>query len=397
MQIVPLAELAGRVRLLQQKLQQLALDGALILQNTDLFYYAGSMQQGFFFVPATGDPLYLVRRSLERARQESLWGKILPLRELNRLPASLAEHGYGGIKRIGMQLDVLPVNQFKRLLALFPGAVPVDLSLQLREIRMIKSAYELECFRRAGEVALAVNRQIPALLQAGKAELQLSAEIENLYRLAGHQGLLRMRAFNGEMYFGHVYAGINGAAPTFLDSCTGGSGVAAACPQGAGWKNILPHEPIGVDYASVYGGYVLDHTRVFSIGELPADLKRAYAVALEIQDELVKRALPGASCAALYSLAVEIARVYGLEDNLMGCGAEKVKFVGHGLGLEIDELPVLGQGSPHLLEEGMVFALEPKFIFPGRGMVGLENVWCVGAGGPEKLSPIPDELVTVPL
>jgi len=81
----------------------------------------------------------------------------------------------------------------------------------------------------------------------------------------------------------------------------------------------------------------------------------------------------------------------------MGFGREQVKFIGHGIGLEIDELPVLGQASPFTLTEGMVIALEPKFIFPGKGMVGLENAWHVTTGGPEKLSPIPDDLVVVPL
>lgn len=395
MQPIPLTELQGRVQRLQDRLQHISLDGALIMQNMDLFYYAGSMQQGFFFVPAAGEPLYLVRRNFERARQESLWENICPLGGLSELSRVLANHGFSGLEKIGLQLDVIPVNNFQRLTDAWPGVVPADISPQLREIRMLKSAYEIDCFRRAGELALAVNRQIPALLQVGKAEIHLSAEIENLYRRAGHQGLLRMRAFNAEMYFGHVYSGQNGTLHTFLDSCTGGSGVTAACPQGAGWKKINPHEPIGVDYGAIYDGYILDHTRVFSIGELPADLQRAYAVAVEIQNLLIGCARPGASCAELYSIAVELAGQRGLADYFMGCGPEKVKFAGHGLGLEIDELPVIGLGSPHLLQEGMVFALEPKFIFPGRGMVGLENVWYITAQGAEKLSPIPDDLVIV--
>ncbi|MEW5919939.1 MAG: Xaa-Pro peptidase family protein [Bacillota bacterium] len=397
MQVTPLAELKDRVRLLQERLQGESLDGALIMENTDLFYFTGSMQQGFFFVPAEGDPFYLVRRNFERAREESLWGDIFPLAGFRDLPVSLAEHGFNGLKRIGLELDVLPVNNYERILKLFPGVQYADISTLLREIRMVKSDYEIDCFRRAGEVALAVNRQIPALLQVGKAEIHLSAEIENLHRRAGHQGVLRMRAFNAEMYFGHVYSGANGALHTFVDSCTGGSGVATACPQGAGWKTLAPHEPIGVDYAAIYGGYIIDHTRIFSIGELPGDLQKAYAVAVEIQEEVMERALPGASCAELYRLAVEIAAKRGLVEYFMGCGPEQVKFVGHGIGLEIDELPVIGQGSPYTLKEGMVFALEPKFIFPGRGMVGLENTWCVTAHGPENLSPIPEDLVVVPV
>ena len=397
LRITPLSELHERVKRLQARLQAEDLDAAFIMENTDLFYFAGSMQQGIFAVPARGEPVYLVRRNYGRAREESAWTEILPMGGFQELPAALAAHGHTEFKRVGLEWDVLPVNIYRRLHKLFPAAEFADISMLLREIRMLKSAYELDCFRRAGALALTVNRQIPILLQSGKPELFLSTEIENLYRRAGHQGLLRMRAFNAEMYFGHVYAGENGALHTFLDSCTGGSGVTTACPQGAGWKTLAPHEPIGVDYAAICEGYTLDHTRVFSIGPLPPELQRAYAAAVEIQDEVIKKALPGVSCAELYRLATAMAAEIGLAENFMGYGREQVKFIGHGIGLEIDELPVLGQGSPFTLTEGMVFALEPKFIFPGKGMVGLENVWHVTAGGPEKLSPIPDDLVVVPL
>lgn len=391
-----MSELKSRVEHLQGKLQSEGLDGIIIMENTDLFYFAGSMQQGFFFVPAAGEPIFLVRRNYERARNESGWEGVFPLSGFTELPIALAEHDIKKIKNIGLELDVLPVNNYRRILKLFPGVEFTDVSTMLREIRMLKSNLELDCLRRAGEAGLTVNRQIPALLQVGKAEIHLSAEIENLHRSGGHQGVLRMRAFNAEMYFGHVYSGANGAFHTFMDSCTGGSGVTAACPQGAGWKKLSPHEPIGVDYAAIYGGYIIDHTRIFSIGELPGDLQKAYAVAVEIQDLVMEQALPGVSCGALYNIALDIAAKRGLGDYFMGCGPEQVKFVGHGIGLEIDELPVIGKGSKYVLAEGMVFALEPKFIFPGRGMVGIENVWHVTGEGTEKLSPIPDDLVTVP-
>ena len=396
MQITPLDELKGRVARLQKKLRDGGLDGAIIMENTDLFYFAGSMQQGIFFVPATGEPLFLVRRNYERALYETSWKGVLPFGNLKEVPPILAKHGFE-IKRIGLELDVLPVNNYMRFLKLFTGTDFVDISILLREIRMIKSSYEVDCFREAGKVALDIYNQIPSLLQEGKSELQFSIELENLYRRAGHQGILRMRAFNGEMYFGHVYCGENGAMHTFLDSCTGGRGLTVACPQGASRKTLAPHEPIGVDYGAMYEGYILDHTRTFSLGALPRDLQKAYEVAVEIQDAVIKKALPGAACEDLFELALDIAAKRGLADNFMGYGPEQVKFVGHGVGLQVDELPIIGKGAKYMLAEGMVFALEPKFIFPERGMVGLENDWHITAEGPEKLSPIPDNLVTVPL
>lgn len=395
LQVTPLHELKLRVEHLQQKLLETGLDGVFIMENTDLFYFTGSMQQGFFFVPAKGAPLYFVRRNYERARMESSWPEIYSLSSLRKLPLSLAAHGFADLQKIGLELDVLPVNNYLRLIKNFPATEFTDVSKIIREIRMLKSAYELEFFREAGRIALDVNRRIPSLLKEGMTELSFSAQLENLHRLAGHQGVLRMRGFNAEMYFGHTYFGENGAFHTFVDSCTGGSGLTPACPQGAGWKTLNRHEPVGVDYAAVYEGYIIDHTRTFSLGALPEDLHRAYEVAVEIQNAVIKRSFPGAPCAELYDLSVEIATARGLGHNFMGFGVEQVKFVGHGIGLEIDELPVIGKGSEYRLAAGMVFALEPKFIFPGRGMVGLENTWHVTAQGPEKLSPISDDLVVV--
>ena len=198
-----------------------------------------------------------------------------------------------------------------------------------------------------------------------------------------------------EMSLVHVYAGENGSYSSFLDSCTGGEGISPACPQGSGLRPLSPHEPIGIDYASICEGYILDETRLFSIGPLPPELERAYFVARQIQDKVVTRAIPGTPCGELYRLAVKTAADYGLQDYFMGYKDMQVKFIGHGLGLDIDELPILSAGSDHVLQPGMIFALEPKFIFPGKGMVGLENVWLVTESGLEKITLISDEMVTV--
>ncbi len=397
LQITPLKELQDRVSNLQYRLQEKSLDGALITQKMDLYYFAGSMQNGFLFVPVGQAPLYMVRRNYNRALKESGWKKVIPLKNWGQLSAYLQEYLQGSLKTIGLELDVLPVNQYKQLLQIFPGVKFVDISTMIREIRMLKSEYELNCFRRADKIATDIFREIPALLEVGKSEIELAAEIETLYRKAGHQGILRMRGFNMEMLFGHAYFGENGEMSTFLDSCTGGEGVTTACPQGSGWRKLNPHEPVGLDYGSVYGGYILDHTRVFSLGSLPPELEKAYDVALDIQQEVISRAAPGILSSELYRLALEIATARGLGDFFMGYKDRKVKFIGHGVGLDLDEFPLLSQVSKHVLYPGMVFALEPKFIFPGKGMLGLENVWHVTEKSVEKITSMPDDLVIVPL
>ncbi len=396
MQLTPRAELEDRVIRFQERLKQEDLQGALLKERVDLFYFAGSMQQGYLFIPTEGDPVYMVKRNFSRACEESSWNQVMSLKSVKKLPLYLAEAGFKNVQRIGLELDVLPVNEYYRLQEVLPGVDFKDVSLVIKEIRMLKSPYEVDFFREAGRIAAEIMGKVPDLLQVGKSELMVAAEMENLYRRAGHQGLLRMRTFNTEMFFGHVYSGVNGMKSTFLDSCTGGEGLTTACPQGAGRKKLAPHEPIGLDYASIYEGYTLDHTRVFSIGELSDDLLKAYSLAKRIQDEVVSRCKPGVSVEDLYTLSLELAASEGLEEYFMGYGDGKVKFIGHGVGLDIDEFPILSAGH-HFLQPGMVFALEPKFIFPDKGVVGLENVWHITEEGAEKLSPIADDLVTVPI
>ncbi len=396
LQLTPLEELTERVKKLQSRLQQEGLDGALLTEKMDLFYFCGSMQQGFLFIPAGGEPLFMVRRNLGRAQEESAWKNILPLNSFKQLPSYLREHSAGAIKKIGLELDILPVNLYTRLQGLFPGVIFKDVSAAIHEIRMLKSPFEIALFRRAAERSAHVFSQIPALLQVGKPEIVLSSEIEGLLRREGHQGLLRMRSFNMEMYLGHVYSGESACFSTFLDSCSGGRGVTTACSQGAGWKPLAPHEPVTIDFSCVYEGYILDETRVFSIGELSPELQKAEAVAREIQAGIVAMAAPGVFCEDLYELACKLAARYNLADYFMGYADHQVKFVGHGLGLDLDELPVLSRGSRLALQPGMVFALEPKFVFPRQGLVGLENDWLVTETGLKKLTLIPDEMVVVP-
>lgn len=393
MNYAPREELEWRIGRFQEQIKKQDLDGAIVIENVALYYFAGSMQQGLLYVPPEGSPLYMVRRSYQRAVEESAWDSIVPLRSFKQLPSILEEYGAGEMRKIGLELDVLPVNNYRRLQRALPDIEFIDASALLREVRMIKSSYELKFFRSAAEMADRVFKEAPSFIEEGKPEVELAAELECLYRKLGHQGVGRMRAFNMEMFFGHVFSGENGARVSFLDSPTGGQGVTPASPQSAGWKPIQRGEPVVLDYGGTYEGYTVDQTRIFSLGKLPSRLEKAYRASKRVQDEVVKKAVPGVTCGELYSLAQEVAADEGLGDYFMGFGEDQVKYIGHGVGLDFDEFPHLAKGSTHVLQPGVVFALEPKFLFPGEGMVGLENTWVIGEKGAEKISLTPDDLV----
>ena len=134
-------------------------------------------------------------------------------------------------------------------------------------------------------------------------------------------------------------------------------------------------------------------TRMFVIGTLDSELQRAFELSLEIQQHLQNALKPGAICEELFIQAVEIADKGGIGTHFMGMPGEQARFVGHGVGLEQDEFPVLAQGFKMSLQVGQTIAIEPKFVFPGKGVIGIENTFAVSHNGGEKITDIDDRIV----
>jgi len=190
-------------------------------------------------------------------------------------------------------------------------------------------------------------------------------------------------------------SGPSGAVPSYMSSPTGGIGASPAMAQGPSYKIIRRHEPVMVDYIFAYNGYLSDHTRIYSLGALPQELLDAHAAMLQIQELIKKIAKPGMASGAVYDFALEKTAELGYEPHFMGTGAERVRFVGHGIGLEVDEFPFLAAGQKLKLKEGMTIALEPKLVFPGQGVVGIENTHVVTKDGLEQFGKFPEEIIII--
>jgi Xaa-Pro aminopeptidase len=387
--VIPRAEIDRRIGAFQTALREDGLDGAVVVQETDLVYLAGTGQSAHLLVPADGEPVLLVRKTLERAVAESPLERVEPLRSLRELPEALAEAGLAG-GRVGFELDVLPATTYLGYVRRLEGIEVADCSPALRRVRAVKSAWELERIRAASEQLSHVAEWMGRHTREGMTELELAAELERELRLAGHQGPVRFRAFNNELFYGSILAGPSGAVPGSTETPIVGPGPNVAVSKGASARPIGRGEPILVDLAGAIDGYLADQTRTFSLGPLDSRFTEAYAAAREILAGVAADARPGVTGAGLYDRAVELA---GDREGFMGGTDERVTFVGHGFGLEIDELPLLARGWEHPLEAGMVFALEPKFVFPGAGAVGIENSYLVTESGGVALTTAPEELV----
>jgi Xaa-Pro dipeptidase len=387
MRLTPASELTQRCKKLQQYMTREGLDAIIVVQNADLFYFAGTIQSGNLYIPVQGEPLYMVRKDHGRARRESALQEVIPFGSMRDIPARLAEYGYPTPGRIGLELDVLPVNFFERFRTTFPDASFTDATPLLRRVRMIKSPYELEIMMAAADQQDAIFRHAGEIIREGISELELAAELECCARKLGHQGLIRMRGFNSELFYAHIFSGADSALPAYVDTPLGGPGLNPSFGQGPGRKRIARDEAIIVDFGACVDGYLSDQTRVFAINSLPARLRKGYDDMLRIQERMIRIATPGAPWGAVYADCLALAVEMGYGDTFMGPPGSQVSFIGHGVGVEIDEYPFIARGFDDMpLENGMVFAFEPKVVFPGEGAIGIENTFHLDGGTVKQLT-----------
>jgi Xaa-Pro dipeptidase len=391
---VPPEEVTGRIEALQENMQAEALDGCLLLQNIDIFYFSGTMQDGILFIPAQGNPTFWVRRSLERGRAESPLRDLRPQETLKQICQKLKAR-LSPKTVLGLELDILPINIFQRCADQLPDVALTDISPLIRNLRSCKSDYELQCIQKACRISSEVFAAAKALIKPGMSELELQAELEYQARIRGHLGIGRMRSWNNELFFGHVISGPAAAVRGYMDAPTNGIGLNPAFPQGATIQPLQPGIPVSIDFMINYYGYLSDATRMFCLGEPDKKLERAHHDLLELNRQLLDAVKPGIEAGSLYELATELADTMKYGEHFLGFGSDRVSFIGHGIGLEVDEFPFLARGSRQLLKEGMVFALEPKFIFPGLGVATIENTCLVTKNGVERLTKDNEKIIVV--
>jgi Xaa-Pro dipeptidase len=383
------SEHLSRIATYLASLSGAGLSGALLLNAVDVLYLAGTRQNGALYVPASGAPVLLVRKSLARARAESAVADVRPFPPSRELAAALGAAG-----KVAVAAEAIPAATLEWWRRQLGGAELVDAGGILREQRSVKSEAEIATMREGARRICGAFAEIPSFLRPGMRELDVSAEIEYRLRRAGNEGVPRLRTLTAVVFVGLAGAGDAAAAPGYFDGPVVGAGLSAAYPQGASARTVRAGEPVLADFTAVHGGYVVDMTRVAVCGALDPALTRALDVACAIQDELARSLRPGAVCAELWEHARAMAEQARLGDFFMGPPGDQARFVGHGVGLELDELPVLAPGIKAPLRAGQTLALEPKFVFPGVGAVGIENTFVVREGGGEKLtSALPDDVL----
>ena len=389
---VPATEIYNRIARIQTELQQNQFGGLLIVQRVDLLYFSGTAQNGFLYIPAEGEPLLLVKRYLPRAKEESPIRKIIEIKSVKEVPLRLIDI-YGDLPHLlGFELDVIPVNEFRFYCQLFSKQNCIDASSLIHKVRMIKSKWDIEQMEEAAELSFRTFEYIRENIRPGYSEMEFAGMFETFARKFGHGAKLRSRNYQNESYPWHVLSGKSGGMVGVLDSPFSGEGTSLAFPSGGGNKKLAINEPILIDLGTVLNGYHFDETRMFAIKTMPKKAYDAGMASIEIHNEVLDKIKPGVSLEELFNISVAKAESLGYSEFYLGPPGYKVTFIGHGIGLELVEEPIIASKKKDLLEPGMMFALEPKLTFENEFAAGIESVFLVTETGHRLISRVPVQI-----
>lgn len=375
-------EIAYRVERIAASLAENGIDAILIGTNANLYYTSSRVIAGYSYITSQGEVRYFVRRPVGLDGENVIY-----IRKPEQILGMLAEKP----AKLALEYN-MSYADVQRLRLAFDGIEIVDGSAIMNKIRAVKSPFEIDLLRRSGISHVESYRQIPHLYTDGMSDVELQVELEHRLRLNGCLGLFRISGQSMELFMGNILCGGNADNPTPYDFAMGGAGVDKSLPIGANGSIIHYGMTVMVDACGNFNGYMTDMTRSYKVGKVGDLAEKAHQCSIDICKKIYETARPDVAAHTLYDLAVEMADKAGLSEYFMG-HTQKAGFIGHGVGIEINELPVLSARSKDVLEEGNVIAVEPKFVIPDVGAVGIENTYVITSDGAQCLTVMPEELV----
>ncbi len=378
------AEFAIRHRKLQDTTKEI--DVCFIFARPDLFYYSGCGLDGVIQINEEAMIRY-VRRNLELAGEHSVLDTktMDSFRIFKNLGKTLQP------KTLGLELDILPYRTVDYISKALGNPELVDIGGTLREIRAIKSKEELKFMKQACKLNDSSFEYAREIVKPGKTEIEISAKLEAFLRSEGHPGWVQVRTFQHNLVTNaYVMAGESTATLNSMFGPVSGQGFAKMHMVGPSRRKIQDGDAVLIDTTAVSEGYISDVTRTFMVGSVENKILEAHHVAEEVQNECEKLLKPRNHCDEIYRNLSTLVKEMGYEMEFMGSKHDKVAFIGHGVGLELDELPIITEGYKRPLQIGNTIAVEPKLILqqPKTG-VGIEDTWLVTENGGERLSQFP--------
>lgn len=380
------SEMQSRLGRIYEKMSEAGAQAILLSDSSNIYYVAGRVFRGYIFIAAGCDPLFFV------ISPNNISGALVHnVRKPEVIPGLLAERGVLVPSTLALEVDDLSYSDIVRLSKAFGVETVLNASAIMKEARAVKTPFEISLLKADGVRQAAAYARVPRIYKEEMTDVEFQIELERELRLEGCLGYYRTSGRSMEINLGTVLNGDNADAPTPYDFALGGGGADPSLPVGADGRTMLPGTTVMVDMCGNFNGYQTDLTRVWSIGPVPERACEMHEVAREILHTLEREALPGVPVARLYEIALDIVRAHNLEEYFMG-RSQHAPFIGHGVGIQLNELPVITPRSKHILQENMVLAIEPKFFVPGVGAAGLENTYRVTPSGLECLTVAPEEI-----
>lgn len=366
-------------------------DGAFIFSRLNIFYFTGTFANGVLWLPKDGDPILFCRRGVERAEIETPIKNIIQFHSYGNIEQTFEDLGVTLPSQVATEMNGLSWSLSNSLTKHLPNIEFVHGDNIIALTRAKKSEWELKILRRAGEKHnKCLTKLLPSFLHEGISELEISHKISDLFYSEGHLGVLRMNAFGEEVFMGHIAVGESANYPSVFNGPVGLRGAHPAVPfMGSSKIKWDSGMPLTIDNGFTLAGYQTDKTQIYWIGNpksIPENMQIAHNFCVEMQAIIAEQLCPGIVPSQLWNQCVDLAVKSPWNNGFMGIGKNKVSFVGHGIGLAIDEYPALAKGFDLPLEVGMVLAIEPKIGIPGIGMVGTENTFEVTHSGGKSIT-----------
>ena len=387
LQFIAKDELVLRRQKIQAAMLKAGAEGCLLSTSVNLLYMTGQVINGYVYIPAEGEAWHFIRRPAGMTGTSLRY-----IRKVEGIPGLLADLGLTKPSTLMVESGEMSHMDWLRIQACFPDATLLNGTTELRAVRSVKTDYECSLLRASAVAHAKAYARVPSVFKPGMTDVAFSIEIERLMRLEGNKGLFRTFG-DMEAFFGSVLTGENASVASPYDFALGGAGDPTN-PIGANGSVLKEGHAVMIDMCGNFTGYLDDMTRTYSIGKLTEKAYKAHQVAIDIEDAIQEAMKAGVVCETLYDLAVSIAKKAGLDDCFMGT-TQQAKFVGHGVGLVINEPPVLATRSRDILQPNMVIAVEPKFVIEGVGAVGLEDTYIVGETGSEKITHLESGIINL--
>jgi len=383
-----------RLAELCRRMSEVGVDAALLLHPRDILYYAGTVRPASLLVAAGApeqDAVLFVRRGVREVREEARVETVRPMRGFGAITEAVEALGLRP-GTLGLELDTTSAALYERVAAAFSDWEIRDVTPVVLDQRMIKEEREIAATRCAAAVADAGHRALARALEPDREELALAADVEKAMRLAGHEGFQPLRhpeaRGGGVFLMSGTHLTVRGGHGLIVT----GAGLSAGSPYGPSRRVVQEGDLVVLDIGSATEGYTADVSRTYAVGE-PSSVQQALFDAVWRTEEAVLEALrPGVAIAEIYETAEGV--VAEGAGPAFGPGSLALPgFVGHGVGLELDEPPVLWPREKSALRRGMVLAVEIEVSAPDVGwMAKLEDTVVVRSDGAEMLSHVPREL-----